>query len=52
MKKSHINNVYYSTDQGHIIKEKVNSMDINTAHVTSGIKKYMNQRLKKNIQKI
>ena len=44
MKKNRIKNVYYSTNNGDIVREKVSSMDIKTAHVTSGIKKYMSQK--------
>ena len=45
MQKSKINNVYYSDSSGNIIRESVNSMDPKTAHVTSGIRRYMNNRL-------
>ena len=44
MKKNRIKNVYYSTNKGDIVKEKVESMDIKTAHVSSGIKKYMSNK--------
>jgi deoxycytidylate deaminase len=44
MKKNRIKNVYYSTNKGDIVKEKVESMDIKSAHVSSGIKKYMSNK--------
>ena len=44
MQKNRIKNVYYSTGPGNITKEKVSSMDPSTAHITSGIKKYMDKK--------
>ena len=46
MKKNKIKNVYYSNNDGNIVREKVDSMEIHNAHVTSGIKKYMNKNNK------
>ena len=46
MKKNRIKNVYYSTNTQTIVREKVNDMDTSTAHITSGIKKYMNKSKK------
>ena len=46
MQKSKIKNVYYSNSPGIIMKENVASMNPKTAHITSGIKKYMDTRSK------
>ena len=52
MQKNRIKNVYYSTGKDMIVREKVMNMDIKNAHVTSGIKKYMDNRLLQCKQKI
>ena len=44
MKKNRIKNVYYSTGKDTIVREKVKNMDVKTAHITSGIKKYMSDK--------
>lgn len=44
MQKKRIKNVYYSTGPETVIKEKVSEMDHKTAHISSGIKKYMSNR--------
>jgi hypothetical protein len=46
MQKRKIKNVYYSTAPECIEKEKVANMDSKTAHISSGIKKYMSNRHK------
>jgi deoxycytidylate deaminase len=44
LKKNKIKNVYYSTDSKEILKEKVKDMDEESAHVSSGVKKYFAKR--------
>lgn len=51
MQKSQIKNVYYSTGPSTFAQEKVKSMDLNSAHISSGIKKYMNNNKSINLKK-
>ena len=46
MQKRKIKNVYYSTAPECIEKEKVSNMDYKNAHITSGLKKYMHNKIK------
>lgn len=48
MQKYKINNVFYSTDFGNIVCEKVRDMNYKTAHITSGLKKFNHLRKKIN----
>ena len=47
MKKNKINNVYYSTKNSQIVRERVEDMDSSKAHITSGMKKYLANKAKK-----
>ena len=51
MQKSKIKNVYYSTECGDIVCERVDNMDATSAHITSGEKKYRADRLRCNKNK-
>ena len=44
MQKNRIKNVYYSTGPDTVVREKVSEMNPKTAHITSGIKKYMSNK--------
>lgn len=46
LQKYKINHVYYSTDNGDIVKEKVKSMNYKEGHITSGLKKWNHLRQK------